>query len=71
MQKRLYRSRNDRKIAGVCAGLAKYFNIDPTIMRVIAVICLLAFNFMALLAYIILIIVVPLENSADPDHSPS
>ena len=34
MQKRLYRSVSDRKIAGVCAGVADYFNIDPTLVRV-------------------------------------
>lgn len=33
MQKRLYRSVSDRKVAGVCAGVADYFNIDPTMVR--------------------------------------
>ena len=33
MEKKLYRSRKDRKICGVCGGLAKYFDIDPTIVR--------------------------------------
>lgn len=33
MEKRLYRSMNDRMIAGVCGGLANYFDIDPTIVR--------------------------------------
>ncbi len=65
MEKRIYRSRNNRMLAGVCAGLANYFNIDPTLVRVLAVICLLGFNIMAVLAYIILIIVVPLEGSAN------
>ena len=36
--KRLYRSRIDRMIAGVCGGLAKYFDIDPTIVRVLFVV---------------------------------
>jgi len=35
MAEKLYRSR-DRKIAGVCSGLADYFDVDPTLMRVIA-----------------------------------
>ena len=65
MEKRLYRSRNNRMLAGVCGGLANYFGIDPTIVRVLAVICLLAFNIMAVIAYLILIIVVPLEGSAN------
>ena len=35
MQKRLYRSNSSRMIAGVCGGIAEYFNVDPTIVRVI------------------------------------
>jgi phage shock protein C len=42
MEKRLYRSRTDRVIWGVCGGLAKYFDIDPTIVRVIAVLLIFA-----------------------------
>jgi len=62
MEKRLYRSRSDRMIWGVCGGLAKYFDMDPTIVRVIAVLLAFATGF-GILAYIILAIVVPLENS--------
>ena len=62
MKKRLYRSRSDRMIWGVCGGLAEYFNIDPTIVRVIAVFLIFA-NGIGILAYIILAIVVPLESS--------
>ncbi|HOV99493.1 MAG TPA: PspC domain-containing protein [Bacteroidota bacterium] len=36
--KRLYRLRNDKKIAGVCAGIAEYFDVDPTIVRLITVV---------------------------------
>ena len=36
--KKLYRSRKNKKIAGVCGGLAEYFNIDPTILRIVFVI---------------------------------
>lgn len=32
--KKLYRSSNDKKIAGVCGGLGEYFNIDPTLIRI-------------------------------------
>ena len=35
MKKKIYRSRNDKKLAGVCAGFAEYFGIDPTIVRLI------------------------------------
>ncbi|MFC1941203.1 PspC domain-containing protein [Chloroflexota bacterium] len=38
MGKRLYRSRSDRMIWGVCGGLAKYFDVDPTLVRIIAVV---------------------------------
>jgi phage shock protein C len=59
MQKRLYRSRKDRKIAGVCGGLAEYFNIDPVIVRVIALILLLPGGLPGIVPYIILWIAVP------------
>jgi len=49
-------------IGGVCGGLAKYFDMDPTIVRVIAVLLVFA-NGLGILAYIILAIVVPLEGS--------
>jgi phage shock protein C len=58
--KKLYRSRQNRMIGGVCGGIAEYFNIDPVIVRIIAV----AFFFMggsALLAYVIGLIVIPNE----------
>lgn len=48
-------------IAGVCGGLATYFNVDPVIIRVIAVILLLPGGFPGLIPYLILWIIVPLE----------
>ena len=62
MEKRLYRSRSDRMIWGVCGGLAKYFDMDPTIVRVIAVLTIF-FGSLGIWAYIILAIIVPLEES--------
>ena len=59
MTKRLYRSSRDSKIAGVCGGLAEYFNIDPTIIRVIFVLLLLPGGFPGFIPYVILWIVVP------------
>lgn len=59
MAKRLYRSRTDRKIAGVCGGLAEYFGIDPTIIRIIAFILLLPGGFPGFIPYVILWVVVP------------
>ena len=52
--KRLYRSTTDAKIAGVCAGLGEYFNIDPTIIRVIFFILLLPGGLPGLVPYGIL-----------------
>ena len=62
MEKRLYRSRSDRMIWGVCGGLAKYFGMDVTIIRIIAVLLVFA-NGLGILAYIIIAIAVPLESS--------
>ena len=58
--KRLYRSRKNRMIAGVCGGIAEYFNIDPVIVRLIAV-ALFFVGGSALLAYVIAMIVIPYE----------
>jgi phage shock protein PspC (stress-responsive transcriptional regulator) len=62
MERRLYRSRDDRLIFGVCGGLAKYFDIDPVIVRIITIVVALATG-VGILAYIGMAIVVPLENS--------
>jgi phage shock protein C len=56
--KRLMRSSTDKKIAGVCAGLADYFDIDPTIVRVVWLLLLFCGG-TGLLAYVILWIVLP------------
>jgi phage shock protein PspC (stress-responsive transcriptional regulator) len=61
MAKKLYRSRTDRKIWGVCGGLAKYFDVDPTIVRVVAVASLFV-GTLGLWIYIIMAIIVPLES---------
>ena len=60
MQKRLYRSKDERMIWGICGGLAKYFDVDPTLVRVIWVLTLI-FGGWSLLAYVILRFVIPLE----------
>ncbi|MDD6485447.1 MAG: PspC domain-containing protein [Spirochaetales bacterium] len=58
MTKRLYKSQN-RMIAGVCAGLAEYFNFDPTIVRLIFVVLLFALWAVIIPAYIIGMIIIP------------
>ena len=58
MAKRLYRSRKDSVIAGVCGGIAEHFNIDPTLVRIVAVISIFV-NGIGLIAYIIGWIFIP------------
>ena len=59
MQKKLYRSIHDKKIAGVCGGLAKYLNVDPTVIRVIW--ALIALGGAGILAYIVCALIIPEE----------
>jgi phage shock protein C len=59
-RQRLMRSRRDRKIAGVCGGFAEYFDLDPTLIRVVWLIVFF-FGGCGLLAYIIAWIVMPEE----------
>ena len=71
--KRLYRSRKNRMLAGVCGGIAEYFEIDPVIVRLVAV-ALFFVGGSAILAYIIGMIIIPyepLEASSGPAASSS
>ncbi len=63
--KRLYRPRNERMIAGVCAGIGNYLNIDPTLVR-LAVLLLAVWGGGGILAYIIAWIVIPEEPLVSP-----
>ena len=58
MQKKLYRSKSNRMIVGVCAGVAEYFNIDPTVVRVAWSIASI-FAFAGVIAYIVCAFVIP------------
>ena len=60
MEKKLYRSRTDKKVCGVCGGLAQYLDMDVTVMRLIAVL-LAVFAGGGLLAYLICALVIPEE----------
>ena len=57
--KRLYRSVDERMVAGVCGGIADYFNVDPTLIRLLFVFGFFATGSGLLWAYIIMMIVVP------------
>ena len=59
--KRLYRSRRDKVLGGVCGGIAEYLDVDPVAVRLIWAIGTLASMGIGLLAYIIAWIIVPEE----------
>lgn len=61
MQKRLVKSR-DKKLFGVCGGLGNYFDIDPTIVRLLFIIAFFGFGTGAL-AYLVMAIVMPDADS--------
>ena len=58
MSKKLYRSVSNRMLTGVCGGVAEYFNIDPTVVRVIWAIASI-FAFAGVIAYIACALIVP------------
>ena len=60
MEKRLHRNNQGKRIAGVCAGLADYFDIDVTLVRIAFIFATIA-GFSGFLAYVILWIVVPVK----------
>lgn len=60
--KRLYRSRKNKILAGVCGGIAEYFKIDPVIVRVLWVVWALAYG-SGILAYIIAAIIIPKKKT--------
>lgn len=67
--KKLYRSESDRKIAGICGGLGEYFNVDPTVWRVIFVILLLPGGIPGLVPYLILWLIIPSESEIKRNHA--
>lgn len=61
MNKKFYLSNTDRKIGGVCGGLAEYFNIDPLLVRIAFIVLVLGVG-TGLWAYIILWLLAPRAN---------
>ena len=60
--KKLYRSNQNRMLAGVCGGIAEYFDIDPTLVRLVwAIVGVLALGGLGIIAYVICLIIIP-EN---------
>ena len=62
--RRLYRSATDRKLGGVCGGVAEYLEVDPTIIRVLLVLCL--FTGIGIVAYFVAWVVIPLGPEPFP-----
>ncbi len=66
--KRLYRSRDQRMLFGVCGGIGEYFDFDPTLVRLIFIIFALVFG-SGILLYILMWLIIPeepLPASAEP-----
>ncbi len=66
--RRLYRSARDKKIGGVCAGVADYLGIDPTIVRVVWL-CFVLLGGVGLFAYLLLWFILPLEDVQAASYS--
>jgi phage shock protein C len=58
--RKLYRSRTNRKLAGICGGLGRYFNVDATLLRVLFVL-LAVLGGSGLVLYLVLWIIIPSE----------
>jgi phage shock protein PspC (stress-responsive transcriptional regulator) len=66
--KRLERSKSNRVLGGVCAGVANYLNMDPTLVRVLTVLITL-FTGVPVIVYLVMLLVVPEEGAATPPPS--
>jgi phage shock protein PspC (stress-responsive transcriptional regulator) len=64
-RRRLYRLREHRKIAGVCAGLAAYAEIDVTLIRLAFILCTFFTGGMLIAAYIALVFIMPIADTPD------
>ncbi len=64
MKKKIYRSEDDRKIAGVCGGIAEYFDIDSTIVRLALLFLILAWG-TGLVFYVAAALIMPNESQVE------
>jgi phage shock protein C len=65
VNRRLYRCRHDRRLSGVSAGLAEYFDLDPTIVRLLWVVSVFLTGGLSILVYIVMALIVPAEPLTD------
>ena len=68
MGKKLYRSRGNRMIAGICGGLGEYLDADPTVIRIVFIILALLGLFPGVLLYLALWLVIP-DAPRDENHA--
>jgi len=69
MKKRLCKSNTNRVISGVCGGIAEYFNIDPTIIRIAwALLTFFSAGFPGIILYVICAVVMPSSVNTPPPH---
>ena len=68
MSRRLVRSRDDKMLCGVAAGIARYLDIDPTIVRIVWVVAILVpgSNLIVVAVYLLLCLLMPLEVPGSP-----
>ena len=67
--KRLYRSEKDRMVAGVCGGMAEYFEVDSTVVRAgWVIVTLLTAIIPMLIAYLLLILIMPTRSKVQPPN---
>ena len=70
MKKKLYCSTKDKKILGVCGGIAEYFDMDPTIVRIIAAASIILFaGLPGLIIYFVLGFIIPKDTEKPYDDS--
>ncbi len=67
--RRVYRLVHDKKIVGVCSGLAKYFDIDVTLVRLAVATGIVLSGGLGLVAYIVAWIIMPVDSGAPAFHS--
>ncbi len=67
MKKRLYRTETDKKLCGVCGGLAEYLELDPTLMRLLWVIVACFSAGAVFIAYIVAAIIVPNKSEVEKE----
>lgn len=69
MKKKLYKSKTDKKVAGVCGGVAQYLGVDSTLIR-LALVFLILFAGCGLIAYLVAALVMPDEEDVATVNNP-